>query len=79
MGLKSSQIKYGNCIETSDARAEADTMQMQGLRLLPACGASVFVEFRVEGNLRRQRVLQMTKVISATVNSFDYTQSCLDH
>ena len=24
-------------------------------------------------NLRRQRVLQMTKVISATVNSFDYT------
>ena len=48
MGLNSSQIRYGNCIETSDARVEADAMQMHGFRLLPACGASVFVKFRVE-------------------------------
>ena len=48
MGLNSSKIKYGNCIETSDARVEADAMQMQGLRLLSARGAIVFVEFRVE-------------------------------
>ena len=48
MGLNSSRIKYGNCIETSDARVEADAMQMQELKLLPARGAIVFVEFRVE-------------------------------
>ena len=66
MGLNSSQIKYGNCIETSDARVEADAMQMQGLRLLSAANSAL------KGNHRRQRVLQMTEVISATVNSFDY-------
>ena len=35
-------------METSDARVEADAMQMHAFRLLPACGASVFVKFRVE-------------------------------